>query len=61
MLGWDEAIVGFAQYLTLEKSLSKHSIEAYQRDIEKLKSWSLGEGFQNSLSLKRKNLEQFSN
>ncbi len=60
MLGWDEAIVGFSQYLTLEKSLSKHSIEAYQRDIEKLKSWSLGEGFQNSLSLKRKNLEQFS-
>lgn len=60
MLGWDEAIVGFSQYLTLEKSLSKHSIEAYQRDIEKLKSWSLLQGFQNSLSLKRKNLEQFS-
>ena len=60
MLGWDEAIVGFAQYLTLEKSLSKHSIEAYQRDIEKLKSWSIGQGVKNSLSLKRKNLEQFS-
>jgi len=60
MLGWDEAIIGFAQYLTLEKSLSKHSIEAYHRDIEKLKSWSLSQGFQNSLSLKRKNLEQFS-
>ena len=60
MLGWDEAIVGFAQYLTLEKSLSKHSIEAYQRDIEKLKSWSIGQGVNNSLSLKRKNLEQFS-
>jgi len=60
MLGWDEAIIGFKQYLTLEKSLSKHSIEAYHRDIEKLKSWSLSQGFQNSLSLKRKNLEQFS-
>jgi integrase/recombinase XerD len=60
MLGWDEAIIGFTQYLTLEKSLSKHSIEAYHRDIEKLKSWSLSQGFQNSLSLKRKNLEQFS-
>lgn len=60
MLGWDEAIIGFTQYLTLEKSLSKHSIEAYHRDIEKLKSWSLNQGFQNSLSLKRKNLEQFS-
>jgi len=60
MLGWDEAIIGFKQYLTLEKSLSKHSIEAYHRDIEKLKSWSLSQGFQNSLSLKRKSLEQFS-
>jgi len=60
MLGWDEAIIGFKQYLTLEKSLSKHSIEAYHRDIEKLKSWSLGQGVNNSLSLKRKNLEQFS-
>ena len=60
MLGWDEAIIGFTQYLTLEKSLSKHSIEAYHRDIEKLKSWSLNQGFNNSLSLKRKNLEQFS-
>jgi len=60
MLGWDEAIIGFTQYLTLEKSLSKHSIEAYHRDIEKLKSWSLGQGVNNSLSLKRKNLEQFS-
>jgi integrase/recombinase XerD len=60
MLGWDEAIIGFTQYLTLEKSLSKHSIEAYHRDIEKLKSWSLNQGVNNSLSLKRKNLEQFS-
>jgi integrase/recombinase XerD len=60
MLGWDEAIIGFKQYLTLEKSLSKHSIEAYHRDIEKLKHWSVNQGFNNSLSLKRKSLEQFS-
>lgn len=60
MLGWDEAIIGFKQYLTLEKSLSKHSIEAYHRDIEKLKQWSIDQGFNNSLSLKRKSLEQFS-
>jgi len=60
MLGWDEAIIGFKQYLTLEKSLSKHSIEAYHRDIEKLKHWSIDKGFNNSLSLKRKSLEQFS-
>lgn len=60
MLAWDEAISGFVQYLTLEKSLSKHSIEAYQRDIEKLKNWALDLGVNNALSLKRKNLEAFS-
>ena len=60
MVQWDEVIVGFRQYLTLEKSLSKHSIEAYHRDIEKLRLWSMNNGFQGPLSLNKKNLEQFS-
>lgn len=59
-MGWDEAILGFKQFLTLEKSLSKHSIEAYCRDIEKLKYWSLDDGSNSPLSLNRKKLEQFS-
>lgn len=59
-MGWDEAILGFKQFLTLEKSLSKHSIEAYCRDIEKLKYWSADMGFATPLSLTKKNLEQFS-
>ncbi|MDB5008455.1 MAG: xerD 2, partial [Mucilaginibacter sp.] len=33
---WRSAIKGFQAYLQLEKSLSKNSIEAYSRDIEKL-------------------------
>ncbi len=59
-MGWDEAIKTFKQYLTLEKSLSKHSIEAYARDIEKLKFWSTDFGLNSPLSLNKKNLEQFS-
>ena len=59
-MGWDESILGFKQFLTLEKSLSKHSIEAYCRDIEKLKYWSADMGFATPLSLTKKNLEQFS-
>lgn len=35
-LDWTSAIKGFKAYLQLEKSLSKHSVEAYHRDIHKL-------------------------
>ncbi len=35
-MDWSSAIKGFQAYLKLEKSLSKNSIEAYSRDIEKL-------------------------
>ena len=35
-MDWSSAIKGFRAYLKLEKSLSKNSIEAYSRDIEKL-------------------------
>ncbi|MDP4209823.1 MAG: site-specific tyrosine recombinase XerD [Bacteroidota bacterium] len=33
---WSRAIADFKSYLRLEKSLSKHSIEAYLHDVEKL-------------------------
>ena len=36
MVNWNPYIKGFKAYLQLEKSLSKNSIEAYQRDIKKL-------------------------
>ena len=36
MVNWNPYIKGFKAYLQLEKSLSKNSIEAYQRDMEKL-------------------------
>jgi len=36
-MDWGSAIKDFKQYLLLERSLSKNSIEAYQRDVEKLR------------------------
>ena len=39
MSAWKSHLVGFKNYLRLEKSLSNNSIEAYLRDIEKLISY----------------------
>ncbi|MGZ3831479.1 MAG: site-specific integrase, partial [Mucilaginibacter sp.] len=38
-MNWPSAIKGFQAYLKLEKSLSGNSIEAYSRDIEKLRQF----------------------
>lgn len=35
-MDWDSSIQGFVAYLTLEKGLSAHSIEAYTRDVRRL-------------------------
>jgi integrase/recombinase XerD len=37
---WQQAIKGFKSYLKLEKSMSVNSIQAYSRDIDKLKQFS---------------------
>ena len=38
-MDWNSSINGFKSYLMLERSLSNNSIEAYIRDIEKLKEF----------------------
>jgi integrase/recombinase XerD len=35
-MDWDSTINGFIAYLTLEKGLSAHSIEAYERDVRRM-------------------------
>ena len=50
-VSWTIHIKGFLAYLRLEKSLSKNSIEAYERDVQKLKSFS--ESFSPALSPKQ--------
>lgn len=39
MKHWDPHIIEFSHFLKLEKGLSSHSIEAYERDIRKLVSY----------------------
>jgi len=38
-MNWEIYIRGFTSFLRLEKTLSKHSIEAYKHDIEKLRQF----------------------
>ncbi len=39
MSAWRSHIKGFKAYLRLEKSLSKNSVDAYERDVIKLANW----------------------
>lgn len=61
MNSWAESIKNFGRYLSLERSLSKNSIEAYLHDVEKLRQWS--EIFQSGKTaqhLKAQDLQDFS-
>jgi len=53
-MNWEIYIQGFKSFLQLEKSLSKHSIEAYIRDVGKFIEFTEAKGYQ---KLKPENVE----
>lgn len=59
-MNWDIYIKQFGQYLKLERSLSQNSIDAYVRDVEKLKQFmELSGTKKNPLHTSAKELQKF--
>lgn len=59
-MNWDSYIKQFGQYLKLERSLSQNSIDAYVRDVEKLKQFMELSGAKTSpLKTSSKELQKF--
>ncbi len=60
-MNWDIYIQGFKSFLQLEKSLSKHSVEAYIRDVGKLVAFTEANGYEslNPEKVELKHLEEF--
>jgi len=57
---WQRAIQGFKSYLQLERSLSGNTVEAYQRDIEQLRSFiESTSGEESPIGIKTKQLKEF--
>jgi integrase/recombinase XerD len=57
---WQRAIQGFKSYLQLERSLSGNTVEAYQRDIEQLRSFiESTSGEQSPIGIKTNQLKEF--
>ena len=57
---WQRAIQGFKSYLQLERSLSGNTVEAYQRDIEQLRSFiESTSGEESPVGIKTKQLKEF--
>ncbi|MGC4023138.1 MAG: site-specific tyrosine recombinase XerD [Cyclobacteriaceae bacterium] len=59
-MNWDIYIKQFGQYLKLERSLSQNSIDAYVRDVEKLKQYTeLSKTKTDPLKVTAKDLQKF--
>ena len=59
-MDWDSALNGFIAYLTLEKGLSGHSIEAYERDVMRMATYVARElKILSPVKVEPKHIEQF--
>ena len=57
-MSWESTILGFKSYLTIERSLSTNSVDAYIRDVKKLADFAR-EKEKTELEIKRSDLSEF--
>ena len=57
-MSWESTIIGFKNYLTIERSLSTNSVEAYIRDVKKLAGFAK-EKKKTELQIERADLSEF--
>ena len=57
-MSWESTIIGFKNYLTIERSLSTNSVEAYIRDVKKLADFAK-EKKKTELQIERADLSEF--
>jgi integrase/recombinase XerD len=59
-MDWDSTLHGFIAYITLEKGLAAHSIEAYERDVRRLGTYiSTEQKVSDPAKVEGKHIEQF--
>src|ERR1051325_9891449 len=59
-MDWDSTLNGFISYLTLEKGLSSHSIEAYERDVKRMAGFMYKDlSISSPTKVEPKDIEQF--
>lgn len=58
-VNWEAAIRAFELYLTLERGLAQHSIEAYLRDVHKLARYALSDGLHGPGAVQRVHIQFF--
>ncbi len=57
-MNWESTIIGFKNYLTIERSLSANTVEAYIRDVKKLADFAK-EKKKTELQIERADLSEF--